>query len=97
MTEKETKSIARRAVNFELHDIPGREVFVVGSFNEWKPIKKLEDKHGDGIYRCRMMLYPGEYQYKFMVDGEWRSDAFNPNFMPNEFGSLNSVLIVEKK
>lgn len=88
---------SRRAVNLTYLDAPGKAVFVAGSFNEWQPVRKLEDKNHDGTYRCRLLLEPGEYQYKFYVDGEWRSDASNPDFVPNEFGSLNSVLTVKAK
>ena len=89
------KTVARRRVYFELRDLPGREVFIVGSFNDWQPGRKMEDKNSDGTYRCCLLLPPGEYQYKFIIDGMWRSDPLNPNFLPNEFGSLNSVLIVK--
>jgi hypothetical protein len=57
----------------------------------------MKDKNNDGTYRCRLMLPPGEYQYKFLVDEKWRSDSLNPDFVPNEFGSLNSVLLVTEK
>jgi 1,4-alpha-glucan branching enzyme len=91
------KKIFRRQVNLIYQDTPGKNVFVAGSFNDWQPVRKLEDKNNDGTYRCRLLLVPGEYQYKFMVDGEWRSDPLNPDFIPNEFGSLNSVLVVKSK
>ena len=94
---EEKRKVARRAVNFEFRELPGKEIFIAGSFNEWKLVKKLEDKNRNGVYRCRMLLLPGVYQYKFVVDGEWRIDPGNPNFQPNEFGSLNSVLVVESK
>ena len=98
MKKKSAAVVSRRAVNLEYRALPGCEVLLAGSFNEWKPVKKLEDRNGDGIYRCRLLLAPGIYYYKFLVDGEWRSDSENPNFVPNEFGSLNSVLeVVEKK
>jgi 1,4-alpha-glucan branching enzyme len=84
-------------VVFKYSDAPGKSVAVAGSFNDWQPDKVLSDKNGDGHYSCRMMLYPGEYQYKFLVDGEWRSDSENLDFVPNEFGSLNSVLTVKAK
>ena len=87
--------VFRRAVNFEVRDLPGKEVLVAGTFNDWQPVKKLTDKNGDGIYRGRIMLSPGEYQYKFLIDGEWRADAGNPNFTPNGFGSLNSVIVID--
>ena len=92
---KEQRS--RRAVTLEYKDAPGKEVFVAGTFNNWQPERKLEDRKGIGTYRGRLLLLPGEYQYKFLVGGEWRSDPENPNFVPNEFGSLNSVLIVKAK
>lgn len=95
--EKTVESHSRRAVTLEYVDAPGKSVAVAGSFNDWQPVKKLSDRNGDGHYRCRLMLYPGEYFYKFVVDGEWRSDSANKNFVPNEYGSLNSVLIVKAK
>lgn len=84
-------------VNLIYEDVPGRTVMVAGSFNNWQPEKQLLDKNGDGVYRCRLSLQPGEYQYKFVVDGVWCLDSSNPNFVPNTIGSLNSVLIVKKK
>ena len=94
MAETKEKT-GRRAVNFEIRELPGKAIFIAGEFNDWKLVKKLEDKNGDGVYRCRLMLFPGVYQYKFVVDDMWRVDPGNPNFQPNEFGSLNSVLVVE--
>ena len=95
---KKISAVSRRAVNLEYRDLPGREVLIAGSFNDWQPVRKMEDRNGDGVYRCRLLLEPGIYYYKFLIDGEWRSDSSNPNFVPNEFGSLNSVLeIAEKK
>ncbi len=88
---------ARRRVTFLLEDEPGKVVAVAGSFNEWLPDKQLVDKNGDGIYTGMMMLEPGVYEYKFVVNGEWRLDDRNPNFKPNDVGSLNSVLVVEEK
>lgn len=94
---KKTGNISRRYVTLEYHDAPGKMVTVAGDFNDWRPEKVLTDRNNNGTYTCRLMLPPGEYQYKFQVDGEWRSDASNPNFIPNDFGSLNSVLVVKEK
>ncbi len=91
------KKAARHAVSFTLEDAPGRQVFVAGCFSNWEPKHKLVDRDGRGGYTARIMLAPGEYQYKFVVDGEWRCDAANPNFVPNNFGTLNSLLKVPNK
>ena len=47
MAEEKSK-VARRAVCFEFRELPGREIFIAGSFNDWKPVKKLEDKNNNG-------------------------------------------------
>jgi len=95
MAGKIKKSPARRNVVFTLEDAPGRQVFVAGCFCDWQLKYKLVDRDNRGVYTCRVLLPPGEYQYKFVVDGEWRLDAANPNFAPNDFGTLNSLLKVE--
>lgn len=92
-----TPRAPRRAVTFILEDAPGKDVRVDGSFNGWKPEKQLVDKENTGFYSCRMLLEPGTYEYKFVVDGEWKLDESNPNFAPNSLGSLNSVLVVDVK
>jgi 1,4-alpha-glucan branching enzyme len=94
---KKAVKVSRRIINLEYKDAPGKNVRVAGSFNDWQPVKEMKDKNNDGTYRCRLMLPPGEYQYKFLVDEKWRSDSSNPDFVPNEFGSLNSVLLVTEK
>lgn len=58
---------------------------------------KLVDKNGDGIYTGTNVLEPGVYEYKFVINGEWKIDERNPNFVPNDIGSLNSVLELESK
>ena len=95
--EKTAKKPARRTVTFTLEDAPGRQVFVAGCFTNWEPKHKLTDREGRGVYTARVQLAPGEYQYKFVVDGEWRLDNANPNFVPNNFGTLNSLLKVTEK
>jgi len=86
----------KRRVSFVIDAGPGKIVSIAGSFNDWNPeAKVLADKDKSGTYRGIMTLEPGRYEYKFVVDGIWSMDARNPNFAPNDFGTLNSVLIVE--
>ena len=87
----------RRAVNFAFEDAPGKEVFLAGSFNNWQMTTRMNDRKNCGSYTCRLLLEPGEYQYKCVVNGEWRLDGNNCCFAPNGFGELNSVIKVEPK
>ena len=75
---------------------PGKTVSVAGNFNDWDTeAKPMLDKNGDGVYRCTLLLKPGRYEYKFVIDGVWCVDTNNPNFAPNDLGTLNSLLTVE--
>lgn len=87
----------RRRVEFQVMAEPGRKVAVAGTFNNWQPEKELVDKNGSGLYTGILMLEPGTYEYKLVIDGEWRLDENNPNFIPNDLGTLNSVVVVEAK
>lgn len=52
------------------------EVYLSGSFNEWStmeiPMKKVQ-----GGWRAVIMLDPGKYTYKYIVDGKWINDPDN--------------------
>jgi len=39
-------------------------------------------------------LEPGTYQYRYIVDGEWREDPANPESTPGPAGQPNSILHV---
>jgi hypothetical protein len=44
------------------------------------------------------MLSPGNYEYKFLVDGQWKEDPQNDQLHPNCFGTYNNIInVVEKK
>ena len=51
-------------------------------------------RHGDGHWEATVELAPGRYQYKLIVDGEWIADPAAQKNVPNEHGSLNSVIEV---
>ena len=94
--DAEAKAPARRRVKFEVAAGVGKTVSIAGSFNEWDPtVKYLQDKDGNGVYVGYLMLAPGVYEYKFIIDGEWHLDDSNANFAPNDFGTLNSVVVVK--
>jgi 1,4-alpha-glucan branching enzyme len=69
----------------------GAEVFLAGDFSDWNPIR-MSNK--EGAFQKKLRLAPGRYEYKFIVDGEWRTDPSAVEQRPNEFGSMNSVIHV---
>ena len=46
----------------------------------------------NGTWEKTVMLPPGQYEYKFLVDGKWTIDPQNNQTSQNDFGALNSIL-----
>lgn len=87
---------ARRSTKFSYNVKPdAKQVFLVGDFNNWNqrtdPMVKRR-----GAFEKSKQLAPGEYQYKFVVDGEWYPDPAAEKQIPNKYGTLNSVVRVEE-
>ena len=92
------KDAAGWIYEFTLTAGPGHSVALAGSFNDWDPeLLPMAYSPETSAYGCTIHLAPGTYEYKFVVDGEWKLDSNNPNFAPNDLGTLNSVLVVESK
>ncbi|HLL17078.1 MAG TPA: hypothetical protein VK388_18605 [Pyrinomonadaceae bacterium] len=82
---------------FRLRGYPqARLVVLAGSFNNWNESQLLFAREGDE-WVCRVDLAPNRYAYKFVVDGNWMLDPANPDTEEDEYGNLNSVLIVKEK
>ena len=93
---KSGRKSAVKAVAFTIHGEKGRAVYLAGEFNNWDPTaKKMAYKARSGIYTATVKLAPGEYQYKFVIDGTWCADPENVNAVPNGHGTFNSVVSVK--
>lgn len=70
----------------------GQSVYVTGSFNAWGERIPLR-RSGNDCVVC-LNLLPGTYQYKFIVDNEWRFAADQPT-VRDEMGNINNCMTVE--
>lgn len=71
----------------------GHSVYVTGSFNAWGERIPLRRASGNDCVVC-LNLLPGTYQYKFIVDNEWRFAADQPT-VRDEMGNINNCITVE--
>lgn len=82
LTKKET---------FQIAEPQADEVMLVGDFTDWQehpiPLKRQKD----GVWKTVVSLEPGEHEYRFVVDGEWRNDAECSVRRGNPFGGENCV------
>ncbi len=83
-----------RDVAFAVRLDGARDVVVTGDFSSWSREGFRLLPAGDGTWGTTLRLPPGEYQYRLIVDGQWRDDPRAPKRVPNPFGSENGVLHV---
>lgn len=77
-------------VQFSVKPAAGaKNVLLAGDFNGWEP--KAMKKQTDGRFAASIMLPPGNYEYRLVVDGHWMTDPDHSHWAPNPFGSFNSV------
>ncbi len=93
MSESKSKQKnKRRRWMFSLEAIEAENVILMGDFNNWNPEKHPMKKDENGMWIKALILHPGNYEYKFMVDGQWIEDPQNDRLCPNCFGTYNNVL-----
>ncbi len=87
---------AKAKVTFSTHADSGSKVFVAGSFNNWDPTaNELKEKKGSGTFETSITLAKGSYEYKFVINGTWAADPDCRDWVQNDMGTLNSVVVVE--
>jgi 1,4-alpha-glucan branching enzyme len=96
----ETKTVKKAvkksapSTEFTLFAPDANEVHLAGDFNNWNTTEFKARRFKDGTWKKMVQLKPGQYEYLFLVDGQWWTDPENPSRIANQFGSENSVVIV---
>lgn len=87
-----------REIVVHYRDGAAAEVRIAGDFNGWIPDRGVESRVADEgpgrVWTKVLRLSPGTYQYRYVVDGEWREDPDNPRFVAGPVGGRNSLLVV---
>jgi 1,4-alpha-glucan branching enzyme len=68
-----------------------------GDFNAWDKTSHPMEKQEDGSFKLILDLEAGRhYQFRYLLDGDhWENDWAADAYVPNAFGSEDSVLILE--
>ena len=93
-TQKSGTSASCKPVLFEIEAPQDSEIFLAGSFNNWDPAARRLKMNGNGKFATRVNLPAGRHEFKFVINGAWQADPDCPQWVPNEHGSLNSVVDV---
>jgi serine protease AprX len=82
---------------FVFHDDSAQSVSVAGDFNGWSQAATPLQRNESGLWFTEIVVpRAGRFEYKFIIDGRrWIEDPSNGMKAPNDFGGLNSVLVIE--
>jgi len=82
---------------FVFHDDSAHSVSVAGDFNEWSRVATPLKRNESGLWFTEIVVPgTGRFEYKFIIDGQrWIEDPSNGMKAPNDYGGLNSVLVIE--
>ncbi len=69
------------------------KVHVVGDFNEWDQTADKLEKNKDN-WEVTLRLKPeNKYRFRYLLDGvKWENDDAADDYVPNEFGTEDSVV-----
>ncbi len=91
---KQSKTSTLRRLRFLAHVKDAKEVVLTGDFTNWVKDKIKLNSIGDGEWETVLKLPAGEYQYRLLIDGEWKDHSEATKRVPNPFGTENCVLTV---
>ncbi len=91
---REPKKTGHHAVPLVVHSDGARDVIVTGDFTKWKPDGIRLRRRAKTEWFTTLRLLPGEYQYRLIIDGEWRDHPEATRRVPNSFGTENCILTV---
>ena len=92
---KQTKS--KLKVTFSFTAPEAQTVLLAGDFTSWQQAPLTLKKSKTGVWKKAVSLPAGRYEYRFLVDGEWRNDPLCTHREPNQFGGENCVCIVSQE
>jgi len=82
---------------FVFHDDSAESVAVAGDFNGWSQIATPLQRNSSGLWLTEIASpQTGRFEYKFIIDGQrWIEDPSNGMKAADNYGGLNSVLVIE--
>jgi hypothetical protein len=79
---------------FSIQSASASSVRLAADFTGWEksPVDLVKSEHG--IWHAVVPLPPGDYSYRYIVDGKWCDDPHCEQGIPNPFGTVNAVISV---
>jgi len=82
---------------FVFHDDNADSVSVAGDFNGWNHVATPLKRNASGLWLTEIVApRVGRLEYKFIINGRrWLEDPSNGMKTPDNYGGLNSILVID--
>ena len=80
-----------KRIQFQLQAPQAESVKLAADFTAWDGLPLAMTKDHGGTWVASVPLSPGEYAYRFIVDGRWADDPAAPARVANPFGTFNAL------
>jgi enterochelin esterase-like enzyme len=81
-------------ITFSIAAPQARQVFLAGEMTNWDEGKRAMRRDAAGVWSVTLDLDPGEWLYKFVVDGQWVADPATGDHDSDGRGGQHSYLFV---
>jgi 1,4-alpha-glucan branching enzyme len=106
MVKKENKILNRKGkikttkktyknVEISFYSSEAMNVYVAGEFNGVDTQSLLMRKDNDGVWRLKIKLLSGRYEYKLFAENVWIENLPSAEAIPNPFGTPNFIISVK--
>ena len=85
---------SKQRVTFSFNGPEAHSVQLAGDFTGWEKWAVSLEKDKSGVWKKTVMLTPGRYEYRLLVDGQWCDDPQCATRQANQFGGENCVCVV---
>lgn len=82
-------------VEFRIFRPGAKYISLVGDFNNWNPENDILQKGENGVWSIKKYIPSGSYLYRYIIDGFWVQDTYNPETASDISGDLCSVIKVK--
>jgi 1,4-alpha-glucan branching enzyme len=90
-----SKGKEEKNVEFTFYAPEAMEVFLAGEFNNWDTLSLPLKKDKSGVWKTKINLPPGRYEYKFFADNTWVENLPGAELSSNPYGTQNFVTWVK--
>jgi 1,4-alpha-glucan branching enzyme len=92
---KKEKKVTKKTAEFAFRAPEARNVFLAGEFDGWDTQSLPMKKSKGGVWKIKIKLTPGRYEYKFFADNVWVESLPGVEQVSNPLGTRNFIVLVK--